>query len=80
MKLKLRIVRGVAAVCAMLCGLSSARGALLYHWTFDDADGSNSGAGSGGVLTANVGAGATTGSFGAAGVSGVGGSFHAFNG
>lgn len=70
MKLNRLSVLGLAASFTMLCGMSSAHGDLLYQWNFNGSDGSNTGSGTGGALTANVGAGVTTGSFTPAGVSG----------
>ncbi len=70
MKSKSKSVLGLIASCTMLCSLSGAYGELLYKWDFNNADGSNTGSGTDGTLTANVGAGATTGSFSQAGVSG----------
>ena len=62
-----KIILGVAAL-AMFGVLPNAFGDLLYQWDFDNA-GANTGTGSGGTLTANVG-GATTGNFSGTGVSG----------
>ena len=49
--------------------LPNAFGDMLYQWNFNSTDGANTGTGSGGTLTANVG-GATTGNFSGTGVSG----------
>jgi len=70
MKPKSKTVLALVATCTMHCGISGANGELLYQWNFNRSDGSNTGTGSGGTLTANVGTGATTGSFSQSGVSG----------
>jgi hypothetical protein len=69
-----KVISGVAAL-ALFGMLPNAFGDLVYQWNFDSADGSNTGTGTGGTLTANVGitAGPTgypAGTFTAAGVSG----------
>ena len=63
-------ILGLAATFTMLCGMPPAFGDLLYQWNFNGGDGSNTGSGTGGALAANVGAGATTGSFTQTGPSG----------
>lgn len=73
MRANSKSVLSLAFAGAILCSMSGAHGALLYQWNFDSTSGNNTGTGTGGTLTANVGAGATTGSFGAAGVSGAAG-------
>ena len=63
-------ILGLATTFTMLCGMPAAFGDLLYQWNFNGGDGSNTGSGTGGALAANVGAGATTGSFTKTGPSG----------
>lgn len=71
MKPKNTTVLSLVSSCIVLCGCHAAFGAEpLYQWNFNGSDGANTGAGSGGVLTANVGAGAATASFTQAGPSG----------
>lgn len=66
----------LCAACAWFVGVSESHSAsLLYQWNFNSGDGSNTGSGSGGTLAANVGAGTSTGSFGAAGITGGAGDF-----
>lgn len=75
MKPKNTAVLGLVASCTMLCSLTGAYGAdPLYQWSFNGSDGTNSGTGTGGALTANVG-GATTGSFAGAGITGNAGDY-----
>lgn len=70
MKSKYLSIIRLAASFSMLCSMPAAYGELLYQWNFNGGDGSNTGSGTGGTLTANVGAGATTGSFTQTGPSG----------
>jgi hypothetical protein len=68
-----KFARSFLAACAaagLALGASAAE--PLYQWNFNATDGANTGTGSGGTLTANVGGG-TTGAFTGAGVSGLGG-------
>lgn len=75
-KSKFRAGLSLLAVCASLAGVSGTHGAsLLYQWNFNSGNGANTGNGTGGTLTANVGTGTSTGSFGAAGVSGTAGDY-----
>ena len=76
--------RALIAACAMLGSAVSALAvAPLYQWSFDSADGANTGTGTGGTLALNVGLvtggnGYAAGSFGVPGVSGRAGD-KAFN-
>lgn len=75
MKANSKSLPSLAFASAILICMSGAFGATpLYQWNFN-TNGSNTGTGTGGTLTANVGAGATTGSFGAPGVSGAAGDY-----
>ena len=65
----------LAAACAIIGASHSAFAqdpAPLYEWNFSSGDGTNTGTGSGGTLTANVGGSSTTGSFTGAGITGLG--------
>ena len=70
MKTNSKTVLYLVACCSMLWGVSGADGDPLYQWNFNGGDGANTGVGAGGTLAANVGASFSSGSFGAAGVSG----------
>ena len=84
MKSNSRSLLSLAFAAATLCSMPGAQGATpIYQWDFDSADGSNSGTGSGGTLTLDVGVvsganGYAAGSFSGAGVSGSPGD-NAFN-
>jgi hypothetical protein len=82
MKTHSKSLLSLAFASAIPGSMLVARGATpLYQWNFNGADGSNTGAGTGGNLTTNVGAGTSSGSFSGSGVTGNAGdqAFSSYN-